>query len=181
MQLASSRVGNGSIYARNQVVSVLGLLQTPKGHLGARDIFLGVFQVFKLKNPSDKHVIYISYAHSSAHQSILLPYDAFGLIRVRVREALHLTGLATEQTMKIWADLVTLALAQSVALRASRLHSESDMIHETPFVKKEMMGTLKRLAPLASSPVQKMSAWVPHVQEKRGPPIGGMRKIKKKA
>lgn len=39
------------MYARNQVVSILGLLQTPKGHLRARNVFLGVFQIFKLKHP----------------------------------------------------------------------------------------------------------------------------------
>lgn len=38
-----------------------------------------------------------------------------------VREALHLTGVAAEETMKIWADLVALIGFQVVALCASCL------------------------------------------------------------
>lgn len=33
---------------RDQVVPVLGLLQTTEGHLGARNVFLGVLEVFEL-------------------------------------------------------------------------------------------------------------------------------------
>lgn len=33
----------------DQVVPVLGLLETTKGHLGARDVLLGVLKVFKLR------------------------------------------------------------------------------------------------------------------------------------
>jgi len=32
----------------NEVVAVLGLLETAKGHLGARDVLLGVLEVLEL-------------------------------------------------------------------------------------------------------------------------------------
>lgn len=50
------------MYARNQVVSILGLLQTPEGHLSAGNVFLGVFQIFKLGHLLDTDAIDFSYS-----------------------------------------------------------------------------------------------------------------------
>ena len=38
---------------RDQIIPVLALLETTKGHLCPRDVFLWVFQVFKLSHPFD--------------------------------------------------------------------------------------------------------------------------------
>jgi hypothetical protein len=43
----------------DQVVAVLGLLETTEGHLGARDVLLGVLEVLKLSVVS-KHVLRIA-------------------------------------------------------------------------------------------------------------------------
>ena len=65
---------------------------------------------------------------SNTYQSVVIPGDALLLICVGVREALNLTSLASEQAVKIWADLVTLALLQCVALSASRLPGVSNVL-----------------------------------------------------
>lgn len=57
----------------------------------------------------------------SAYKSVLVPLDTLLLVGVGVRETLNLTSLATEETVKVWSDLVSLALLQVVALRAAGL------------------------------------------------------------
>lgn len=37
---------------RDQVIPILGLLQSTERHLGTRNVFLGVLEVFELHNPS---------------------------------------------------------------------------------------------------------------------------------
>jgi hypothetical protein len=54
--LDSPPVGNSQKYARDQIVPVFGFLQTPERHLGAGDVFLGVFQIFKLALLSESEV-----------------------------------------------------------------------------------------------------------------------------
>lgn len=39
-------------YIRDQIVPVLALLEATKGHLGSRDVFLGVLEVFELQRVS---------------------------------------------------------------------------------------------------------------------------------
>jgi len=63
----------------DEIVAILGLLETTEGHLGAWDVLLWVLEVGK--------------------QSLLLPCNALLLVRVCVRETLDLTGLATEETV----------------------------------------------------------------------------------
>lgn len=46
MREGSSKIGEN---VRDQIIPVLALLETTEGHLGSRDVFLGVFQVFKLR------------------------------------------------------------------------------------------------------------------------------------
>ena len=65
---------------------------------------------------------------SNTYQSVIVPSDALLLVRVGIREALNLTSLAAEETVQIWADLVTLALLQCVALSASRLPGVSNVL-----------------------------------------------------
>jgi len=50
----------------DQIISVLALLETTEGHLGARNVFLWVFQVFI--------------------QSVLVPFDALLLVGICVGE-----------------------------------------------------------------------------------------------
>jgi len=85
----------------NQVVPVLVLFETTKRHLGAGNVLLGVLEVFK--------------------ESILVPGDTLLLVRVGVREALDLTGLAAKETVKVGADLVVAALLDGVALSTAGL------------------------------------------------------------
>jgi hypothetical protein len=40
--------GESWVDIRDEVVSIFGLLQPTKGHLGARNVLFGVFEVFKL-------------------------------------------------------------------------------------------------------------------------------------
>ena len=40
-------VTHGLLHVGDQVVPVLGLLETGKGHLGTRDVLLGVLEVLK--------------------------------------------------------------------------------------------------------------------------------------
>ena len=39
-------------HIRDQIIPVLALLETTKGHLGTRNVFLGVLEVFKLHDVS---------------------------------------------------------------------------------------------------------------------------------
>jgi hypothetical protein len=45
---SKGRLGGGLLEVGDEVVSVLGLLETAKGHLGARDVLLGVLKVLEL-------------------------------------------------------------------------------------------------------------------------------------
>jgi len=63
----------------DEVIPVLILLQTAKGHLGSWNKLLWVFEVFK--------------------QSILLPFDTLGLVGVGVLKSLDLTGVSSEETV----------------------------------------------------------------------------------
>ena len=68
----------------DQVVPVLGLLETAESHLGARDILLWVLEVLKLRQGQ-----YASLPAPLCHlwttyQSVLLPQNALLLIRIGV-------------------------------------------------------------------------------------------------
>lgn len=95
----------------DQVVPVLGLLQTTEGHLGARNVFLGVLEVFE--------------------QRVLVPRDALLLVGICVGVALDGTSLAAEETVQVRADLVAFRLDDSVALSASRLEEVGTLLRVT--------------------------------------------------
>jgi hypothetical protein len=92
-------------------VAVLSLLEATEGHLGARNVLLGVLEVLK--------------------ESVLVPVDTLLLVGVGVGEALDLTGLAAEDTVKLRADLVALAGLQGVALRAAGLEKVGALLGVT--------------------------------------------------
>ena len=50
------------------------------------------------------------------------------LVRVGVGKALDLSSLTPEESVKVWPNLVALALFQGVALRASGLNSQSEPV-----------------------------------------------------
>lgn len=85
----------------DEVISVLLLLKTIEGHLGTGNVLLGVLEVLK--------------------QSVLVPGDALVDVGVGVGEAGSLSGLATEEPVKIRSDLVRSALLDGVALKTSSL------------------------------------------------------------
>jgi hypothetical protein len=45
---SKGRLSGGLLEVGDEVVSVLGLLETAEGHLGARDVLLGVLEVLEL-------------------------------------------------------------------------------------------------------------------------------------
>lgn len=92
-------------------VPVLGLLEATEGHLGARNVLLGVLEVLE--------------------KSVLLPVDGALLVGVGVREAGNLAGLAAEETVELRADLVALAGLQGVALGATSLEEVGALLGVT--------------------------------------------------
>ena len=63
----------------------------------------------------------IRLAPDISYEGLLLPRNGFVLVRVRIREAFYLTCLASEEAVEVGADLVAFALAEGVALGATRL------------------------------------------------------------
>lgn len=92
-------------------VAVLGLLETTEGHLGARNVLLGVLEVLE--------------------ESVLVPVDTLLLVGVGVGEALNLARLAAEDTVELRADLVALAGPQGVALCATGLEEVGTLLGVT--------------------------------------------------
>lgn len=68
----------------------------------------------------------LSSGHFVSYQSVFLPLNCLVLIRIRIREALHLTSLASEQAVEVGSDFVALLLLQVVTLGASCLESVSE-------------------------------------------------------
>lgn len=93
---------------RDEVVSVLLLLETTEGHLGAGNVLLGVLEVLE--------------------QGVLLPSNTLGLVGVGVRETVDLARLAAEETVQSRADLVALTLLQGVALSATGLEETGTLL-----------------------------------------------------
>jgi hypothetical protein len=63
-----------------------------------------------------------------AYQSILVPLNSLLLVGIGVRETLNGTSVATEETVQVGTDLVSLALAESVALCAASLEKTSSLL-----------------------------------------------------
>jgi hypothetical protein len=95
-------------YSRDEVVSVLLLLETTESHLGSGNVLLGVLKVVK--------------------ERLLVPCDTLLLVGVGVGETLDLTGLAAKETVQSRADLVSLTLLQGVALSATGLEEVGTLL-----------------------------------------------------
>jgi hypothetical protein len=96
---------------RNEVVPVLLLLETTEGHLGARNVLLGVLEVLE--------------------EGLLVPLDALLLVGVGVRVAVNGTSLAAEETVESRADLVAAVLVDGVALGTTRLEEVGTLLEIT--------------------------------------------------
>jgi len=84
----------------DEVAAVLILLQTRESHFCTGDVLLGVFEVFE--------------------QGILSPYDALVHVSGGVGETFNLTGLASEETVKVRSDFVRSTFFEGMALSTSR-------------------------------------------------------------
>lgn len=68
---------------------------------------------------------------TSTYKSIVVPLDSLLLVGIGVCVTLNGTGLATEKTVQVWADLVSLTLLQGVALSASGLEEVGTLLDIT--------------------------------------------------
>lgn len=70
------------ICVRDQVVPVLGLLQSTESHLGSGDVFLRVLEVLILSRVSPESFVGLGIAWTN--QSVLVPFDPLGLVGIGV-------------------------------------------------------------------------------------------------
>jgi len=91
----------GFLEESDEVIPVLCLLQTSKGHLGARDVLFRVLEVVE--------------------QCVLIPVYTFLFVGIGVGKARHLPALPAEETVQLRANLVLLVRAERVALCAAGL------------------------------------------------------------
>lgn len=75
-----------------------------------------------------------------AYESVVVPLNTLLLVGVGVGETVDGASLATEQTVKVWTNLVSLALLQVVALRAAGLAVLEDV--DRTWIGKEAMAEL---------------------------------------
>lgn len=93
---------------RDDVVPVLVLLETTEGHLGTRNVLLGVLEVLE--------------------ESVLVPGDALLLVGIGVGVAVDGAGLAAEEAVESGADLVAATLLKGVALSAAGLEEVGTLL-----------------------------------------------------
>jgi len=91
----------------DQIVPVLGLLQTAEGHLGSGNILLWVLQI--------------------GIKGVLIPGDALLLVGISVRESFDLASLPAKNTVQIGADLVSTAGLEGVTLCTASLEKISTL------------------------------------------------------
>ena len=139
----------------DDVVAILGLLQTTEGHLGSGNVLLGVLEVLELQRVSRFGIRVYRHTSETSYKSILVPLNTLLLVGVGVCETVDGTSLATEKAVKVGANLVGLALLQVMALCATsldhvrRLHRP----RRNRLVSRLHKRTLKRLAPFLASPI----------------------------
>jgi hypothetical protein len=63
-----------------------------------------------------------------AYQSVLVPFNGLLLVGIGVCESLNRTSVAAEKTVQVGADLVSLTLAESVALSTSCLEEPGSLL-----------------------------------------------------
>jgi hypothetical protein len=106
---------------RDQVIALLGLLETAKGHLGAGNVLLGILKVGELDAESVSRSRTHHISNATTYQSLLVPGDALLLVGIGVGETLDLAGLAAEDAVQVRADLVGTVLLEGMALGATGL------------------------------------------------------------
>ena len=79
----------------DEVVAVLGLLETTEGHLGAGNVLLGVLEVLELGRVSSG----LHCKRCGTYESVVVPLNTLLLVGVGVRETLNLARLAAEETV----------------------------------------------------------------------------------
>ena len=122
-------VMRGGEHIRDQIISILILLQSTECHLCAGNILLWVLEVLKLFLLSAPYLFEeILELGDGTYQSVVVPFDSLGLVGIRVRVALDGTSVAAEKTVKVRTDLVSLALAQGVALSTSSLEEVGTLL-----------------------------------------------------
>jgi len=91
----------------DQIVPVLGFLQTAKGHLGSGNVLLWVLQI--------------------DIQGVLIPGDPLLFVGISVRESFDLASLPAKNTVQIGADLVSTAVLEGVTLCTASLEKISTL------------------------------------------------------
>jgi hypothetical protein len=105
------RLFGGLLEVGDEVVPVLLLLETAKGHLGAGNVLLGVLEVLE--------------------EGLLVPLNALLLVGVGVGVAGDGASVAAEKAVERGADLVALALTKGVALGATGLEEVGTLLGVT--------------------------------------------------
>lgn len=77
------------------------------------------------------------YAYEVFEQGVLTPGDCLLLVGIGVGESLDLTSLSSEESVKVWANLVGATLLESVALSTSRLEKRCALVLSS--VSKELL------------------------------------------
>ena len=95
----------------NQVLPVLVLLQSSKGHLGARDVLLGVLQVLE--------------------QGLISPGDTLVNVGSGVRISVCLTGLTAKDTEQVGTNFVWSTTLEGVALSTTGLEETGSLLNVT--------------------------------------------------
>jgi len=104
-------LGRSLLQPSNEVIPVLLFFETDEVHARAGDVLFRVLKVIE--------------------QSILSPYNALLHVGGRIRETIDRTGLATEKTMQVGANLVGLARTDSVAQSTTPLEDSSTLASVT--------------------------------------------------
>lgn len=96
---------------RNEVVAILLLLQAAKGHLGARNVLLGVLKVVE--------------------QGLVIPDDTLVLVGVGEGIARGGTALAAKEAVQVGSDLVAAVGLDGVALSTTGLEEVGTLLEIT--------------------------------------------------
>lgn len=95
----------------NQVLPVLVLLQSSKGHLGAGNVLLGVLQVLE--------------------QGLISPGDTLVNVGSGVRVSVCLTGLTAKDTEQVGTNFVWSTTLEGVALSTTGLEETGSLLNVT--------------------------------------------------
>lgn len=106
----------------NNVGTVLWLLETSEGHLGARNILLGVFKVLKEAPVSSLSTGTCENTLTYVKHALFVPEDTLVLVGIGVRVTSSLTRLAAKDTVEVRTDLVGTTLYNTMSVRFPLSH-----------------------------------------------------------